>query len=188
MEDLKLEIKEFDDFVKLNKQKNGSLKYYDIREYINVMNDRFLDATRASFLLLENRYDYPAIMLIRSLIENTAIIFKLLSEINKTLDLNESKKIQQILYGTRQDNGIQSINILTLIENLDKNYSILRGFAEFYSHFSEYVHPNFNGVLLSYSDNKGRMGLSGREMTINFFRSIIKIYIEIVSRLGEKLI
>ncbi len=116
---------------------------------------RTTDFCECVFILIQNNKFIPSFVLIRSIIENLAvlnylsvIIFKAINE--KSVKEFDNEIMIQIL-GTRDDNENEywSKNILTLLEKLDKRYA---NFMNYYSILSEIAHPNHDGLLNVYSD------------------------------------
>lgn len=116
---------------------------------------RTTDFCECIFILIKNNKFIPSFVLIRSIIENLAVLNYLSVIILKAINEKSIKEFDneimiQIL-GTRDDNENEywSKNILTLLEKLDKRYS---NFMKYYSILSEIAHPNHDGLLNVYSD------------------------------------
>jgi hypothetical protein len=127
---------------------------FKVHSFIEIMSLRMLDFSEAAFLLIENDHVIPSLPIIRALFENIAIVYRIKSSIDKSLEENKLDNgfddlITKIVFGTRDNDEILAINILTQIDKLDKEYS---GIRKFYDSISEFVHPNCDGVLGSYSE------------------------------------
>jgi hypothetical protein len=115
-----------------------------------------------------DRKDFSvAAILTRALMENTALLFRLVDIfINRqTLTKQElNDQIMQLAFGTREwSDGPQAINILTCVGHADKK---VEGLQNTYNSLSEYAHPNWKGVLGLYSklDQENHIAYFGREM------------------------
>lgn len=94
------------------------------------------------------RHDYAASMiLIRSIIENSALVWRLKS-ILESRSKNDAAKIHEILdkmlMGWKGDPEFpEAFNVLTLVDHLDRE---VPGVRKSYDSFSEHAHPNYRGV------------------------------------------
>lgn len=129
---------------------------FKAHSFMEVMNLRMIDFSESAELLIKNNHIIPSLPLIRALFENIAITNRVVASVeesllNNKLDENFDELISKILFGTKIEEAdeIPAINILTQIDKLDKNYSGLR---KFYDSLSEFVHPNSDGVIGSYSE------------------------------------
>jgi hypothetical protein len=127
---------------------------FKVHSFIEIMNLRMLDFCEASYLLINRNHIIPSLTLIRALFENVAVTYRISSAIDKSLYSNKMTEnfddlITKISLGTRYDNDMSAINILTNIEKLDKKYN---GIKKFYDDLCEFVHPNWDGVEGSYSE------------------------------------
>jgi hypothetical protein len=126
-----------------------------------------------------------AVTMARSLIETAALIFDLTEGIKKAVRVRDLPAVDNLvnkrLLGTRdatllkQGAGFEAANILSLIDKLDRFDRNLHkakvgsvGARKRYDILSEYVHPNFHGVLQLYGEldtanNSVRFGTSDRE-------------------------
>ena len=133
---------------------------FKVHSFIEIMNLRMIDFSESAQILLKNDKVVPAASLIRSLFENAAITNRIAIAVeeslkNKKLTDDFDNLITRIKFGTRYDDEIVSINVLTQIDKLDKQFN---GFRKFYDSLCEYTHPNWDGVEGSYSelDEKNR--------------------------------
>lgn len=127
---------------------------FKVHSFIEIMNIRMIDFCESADLLIKNNHIIPSLSIIRALFENLAIIYRISSSINKSietnlLDENFDELITKISFGTKYDDDLIAINILTQIDKLDKEYN---GIRKFYDSLSEFVHPNCDGVIGSYSE------------------------------------
>ncbi len=125
-----------------------------VHSFIEIMNLRMLDFSEATQLLLKRDKVVPAIPLIRSLFENTAITNTLVKAVESSISNNKLTNdiddlITKIKFGTRYNDEIVSTNVLTQINKLDKQFNGLR---KYYDALCEFTHPNWDGVEGSYSE------------------------------------
>jgi len=127
---------------------------FKVHSFIEIMNLRMLDFSESVQLLFKQNKIVPAIPLIRSLFENVAITNRIVIAVESSL-LNEKLTndfddlITKIKFGTRYTDEIVSINILTQIDKLDKQF---KGLRKYYDALCEFTHPNWDGVKGSYSE------------------------------------
>ena len=101
---------------------------------------------------IENKQIVSSSLLIRALFETVSVFGYIYYKI---LAFNENKNLKEfdtiianILYGSRdKSTDYVSINILTMIDTIDKEYPTYRST---YDRLSEYSHPNFIGASLLY--------------------------------------
>jgi hypothetical protein len=99
----------------------------------------------------------PAIILTRAIIENAAVLFGLISAIEKFLrspDLAREKRLDDFLMkalmGARwEDHPVKAEQILNLIDDTDK---AIPGFRNMYDMLSEFAHPNWSGLHGSFGE------------------------------------
>jgi len=113
-----------------------------------------LDFSEAAQLLLKQDKVVPAIPLVRSLFENVAITNSVVNAVESSLSNNKLTNdfddlITKIKFGTRYSDEIVSINVLTQIDKLDKQFNGLR---KYYDALCEFTHQNWDGVEGSYSE------------------------------------
>ena len=127
---------------------------FKVHSFIEIMNLRMFDFSESVQLLLKQNKVIPAIPLIRSLFENVAITNRIVNAVdssllNKKLTNDFDDLITKIKFGTRYNDEIVSINVLTQIDKLDKQFNGLR---KCYDDLCEFTHPNWDGVEGSYSE------------------------------------
>jgi hypothetical protein len=167
---------------------------FKVHSFIEIMNLRMLDFSEAVQLLLKQDKVVPAIPLIRSLFENVAITYRVISAVESSLSNNKLTNdfddlITKIKFGTRYKDEIVSINILTQIDKLDKQFNGLR---KYYDALCEFTHPNWDGVEGSYSelDEVKRCTYIQKIITtdhslIDFFQTCFLLIISIFSGSAE---
>lgn len=108
----------------------------------------------------------PALILVRALIETTAVMHVLCDEVEKALEEGKlesiDESIDQFLFGGRAvDIGYKSLNVLTFIDKVTRQIS---PFRTEYDQLCEFSHPNWSGCMGSYSTiaNDGLTLLLGR--------------------------
>ncbi len=96
----------------------------------------------------------PFLLTVRACLETAALIFSLNRYIESALNSDSldqlTGQLQRTALGSRDaTTEFGSVNILGAIDKLEKSYP---GIRKHYKNLSEYCHPNFEGVLCSYSD------------------------------------
>ena len=136
---------------------------YKVMNFVNSMNWRMKECGEGALLLLESDYTHPALMLIRSAMENAAIIISLADVIDdvierKNVSAETGKKLMLLLFGNnyRKDDPFTGIDDkLYKAERIGKHVKraeeLYPGFQRYYSYLCEFVHPNYDGVSQSYS-------------------------------------
>lgn len=96
----------------------------------------------------------PAFILIRSVVETTAVLSRLTSELESFLESKDIDTLDEFLIkgldgGRKGDERatVASINVMTLVNHMDKQFE---GFRNMYDVLCEYAHPNFMGTLDSF--------------------------------------
>lgn len=165
---------------------------------------RIYDLSETIQLLINNDKYIPSILLVRACIETTALLFSTSERLNKSLIANNFAELSQFLdraiLGNRLKNktldtiDLQSVNVLTCIEALEKRMESLR---DFYDIFSEYAHPNMHGVVGSYSkfdpdDNTTHYGIYDKanmlKIAIESLVIILNEFISIYETFGENIL
>lgn len=116
---------------------------------------RIADLSDAVIKLYKLEKIVPAIIMIRSVFETSAVLFRLfikLKNVSKTGDLHDINDfLNKHLFGGRnKDAPVKSYNILTAIDHTDKEFE---NFRIAYDDLSEFAHPNWSGLMGAYSDS-----------------------------------
>jgi hypothetical protein len=112
------------------------------------------DLLAQSYLLHQHEHALGARILLRSAFESLATLIYLNQHIQEVIDgkLNFhifGKKVSRLLIGSKIDKeGVQSINILTVLNKCEKRYA---GLTTLYGHLSESAHPSLEGLCIGYS-------------------------------------
>lgn len=127
---------------------------YKIHSYVELLNLRMTDYAESCLLLFTSNHIVPAISLIRAMFENDSILYRVSILVEETTELGKLPKdlddtITNIIYGTRYNEDCKSVNILTYLKKLDKEYPKI---LNFYEDLCEFVHPNWDGVQGSYAE------------------------------------
>lgn len=127
---------------------------YKVHSLVESMNCRIIDFCESIDLLIKTNHIVPAILLIRSIIEVTAIIYRISYSVDKSIENNKlivdfDDLIMNLNFGTRYGSDYKAINIITHIDKLNKKYNVI---SNFYNDLSEFVHPNWDGVQGSYTE------------------------------------
>lgn len=136
---------------------------YKVMTFVNSMNWRMKECAESAILLLESNYTHPSLMLIRSAMENAAIIVKLADIVADVIERKEivdadDEDLMRLLFANnyRKDEPIigeydecyKAERIGKHVKRADELYP---GFKRYYGYLCEFVHPNYDGVNLSYS-------------------------------------
>lgn len=129
---------------------------FKVHSFMEIMNLRMIDFSESAELLIKNNHIIPALPIIRALFENIAVTYRIVTAVEKSLENNKlevnfDELITKISFGTKinEPDEIAATNILTQIDKIDNEYNGLR---KFYDSLSEFVHPNSDGVIGSYSE------------------------------------
>jgi len=115
---------------------------------------RIADLSDAAISLYKSSKIVPAIIMIRSVFETSAVLFwlfKKLKHVSETSDLDDINDfLNKHLFGGRDENApVESYNILTAIDHTDKEFE---NYRIAYDDLSEFAHPNWSGLIGAYSD------------------------------------
>lgn len=147
---------------------------YKILSIREIFLHRTYDFAASSRLLFDNMRIVPAILLVRSIMETNAIIYRindLSGNAIKSKDPNDlDNEAMVVLCGTRDPEELEykSKNILSYIEKIQKSYP---DYKYIYDTLSEFVHPNHDGCLGAYGqvDDKAKITYLGFDMEHNHF-------------------
>ena len=106
----------------------------------------------------------PLMMTVRAAMETGALLYLLDKKIAAAIESEDTKELEVFLkkatIGSRNsDTEIDAVNILTALDHMSKKFPPVR---KYYDNLSEFCHPNFAGVLASYSrlsEDKTRLEL-----------------------------
>lgn len=103
--------------------------------------------------LFKSQQLIPAFLVVRALMETVALLYHLHKRIVFAIDQGKIAQLEKFLetaaLGSRDDaTPIKATNILTALDKLNSEYG---GVRKMYDSLSEFCHPNFSGVLASYS-------------------------------------
>ena len=124
---------------------------------------RYYDLAKNSESLSKEAAVIPALILARAAFETAALLYYTYTKIDtvvKTGDVSEIDDIlMRIMFGEKrqqitEDANISAVNILTVIDLLDKEMKKLgvQGVRALYDDLCEFAHPNFSGALGTYAD------------------------------------
>jgi len=151
-----------------NREYSQTAKYpFKLMSFINSMNWRMYETARAAILLMENNLVLPSLGLVRACWENMAVTYELMVLVRtccekSIIDDSVDVTLMRAMFSNRYEKGDQYVsaehyeafkdyrakNILTLIQKVEKDYPETKNF---YSNLCEFVHPNGDGVVGSYS-------------------------------------
>lgn len=95
----------------------------------------------------------PFILVVRAAMETAALLYMLDKKVETAIETSKGDELEEFLrkatIGSRNnDTEVTSINTITALDHLSKKYPHIK---KFYDDLSEFCHPNFAGVLASYS-------------------------------------
>ena len=128
----------------------------------NTLIHRVAHLSFESIELQEKNFFLSSLIIARSALETAALLFFLDKKIESSIRINKTEElesfIEKALIGSRNgDTEKESLNILTAIDHIEKEY---QEFGYFYRDLSEYAHPNFAGLLGAYtrlSEDKNKL-------------------------------
>jgi hypothetical protein len=115
---------------------------------------RVVDLAEATILLWTNKRWLMSVIGARSMLETTALIHYVVSEIEKAVEARDITKLdaiamQQTFSMRKGDAEFPATQILTAIDRATK---VLPEFRELYELLSEYAHPNSDGHYFFFAD------------------------------------
>ena len=147
-----------------NKEYSNLSKHpYKIMTFINAMNWRMKECAEAAVLLFESELTHPALMLVRSAMENAAITIKLSDIVREAIEKKEvtdrdGDSLMRLLFAnnySKNDSFIEPDDERWKAERIGKHVkradALYPGFKSYYGNLCEIVHPNSDGVGQSYS-------------------------------------
>lgn len=209
MEEIKNLIKELESFCVDNMPERyyaNSSKYpYKLMLFLNSLNLRMNECGESAVILLEKGFTLPALVLIRTMMENTALLYDAYKLVKTTIDnnrINENtdSKLMQLLFANQypkescdpSDLEMRATRVGVLNSQIDDDYP---GWKTYYGCLCEFVHPNSDGVISSYSEiieNEAVLfypRLTTKHCLYNLFIVILKlsivIYLEKVKYIKE---
>ncbi len=136
---------------------------YKLMSFVNSMNWRMKECAEAAVQLFKSDLTHPALMLVRSAMENAAITITLADVVNEVVDRKkvikaDDDRLMRILFGNnypKDDSFIEPCDDYLKAERIGKHVrraeELYPRFRDYYSYLCEYVHPNYDGVSQSYS-------------------------------------
>ena len=142
-----------------------SLILYQVVYLRDTLAHRIRDLSEKAVPLFESSQLMPAFLVTRALLETVSLLYELHRKVASAIDRKEVKQLDEWLerasLGRRNvDTEITAPNILSALDSMNAEYA---GVREMYDQLSEFCHPNFAGVLASYSrlNDTGNMLLLG---------------------------
>lgn len=130
-----------------------SLTLYQVVCLRDTLAHRIRDLSENTAQLFESNQLIPAFLVTRALLESVSLLYNLHKKIVSAIDRKDvnqlDKWLERVTLGRR--NVVTEItppNILNALNSIDEKYA---GVREMYDQLSEFCHPNFAGVLASYS-------------------------------------
>lgn len=152
------------------------LKLIIIREALLHRVSDMADGARAMF---EERRAAPAVLLVRAAMETTALMHRLVSKLREGIAATSATDLEALTMDTLFANRIKgkphpAASVLTTVKKLGASFGAGDGLLEQYEALSEWAHPNWAGVMQTYSrtvDPSPPPGLS-RRAVVTFGRSL----------------
>lgn len=128
---------------------------------------RVIELSNISIEMIDSCKYIAAAILIRSIMETTAMLYYVLEKVQKVTEETEvgdvDDLIMRVMLGCNEKEGLEKpINVLTAINKIDKwlnkikpksaNANTKDPFMVLYSSLSEYTHPNWLGGLCVYGE------------------------------------
>ena len=135
-----------------------SLRLFDVWRQVSLR--RIVDlADGAEAFFLEERL-VPACALTRSVVETVALEYMVWKKLAVLIDTADARGVHTLLMSVvfgrrdkRDDWPNKSVNVLTAVDHLDKQFP---GFRSEYDRLSEYLHPGLAGGYGAYVRTEGR--------------------------------
>lgn len=134
-----------------------SLRLYDVWRQVSLR--RIVDLADGAELFFRTGRLVPGCVLTRSVLETVAIqytVWKKLTKQIETVDVRSAHTLLMSVVFGRRDKGDDwpnmSMNVLTAIDHLDKQFPVFRSD---YDHLSEYLHPGLKGGYGAYVRTEG---------------------------------
>ena len=152
---------------------------FKVHSYIQTMNLRMADFYEATDLLINSNHIIPSLTLIRTIFENVASTYRISSAIDNSIKSNKLTEdfddlITKISFGTRYESDVKAINIMTNLDQLDKEFN---GIRKIYEDLCEFVHPNSDGVEGSYSELNEQNGYTDIFKVITKEHSVFDFFV-----------
>lgn len=115
---------------------------------------RVSDLASPAVDLFEQGRLIPAVLLTRGVIETVAVAFSLHKALERFAGSHDVAAfddflMQSLMGGRLQDSSHRAINIVTLVQHVEKS---IPGFESSYNSLSEFAHPNWAGMLGAFGE------------------------------------
>lgn len=113
---------------------------------------RVLNLSETAYDLIQKDEFVPALILIRSILESTAVLYTIKENVANCLEKENigdfDDTIMRVIFGSRdKSTSLEAVNVLTMIDKWDKKTKLVR---KIYNDLCEFSHPNCSGVEASY--------------------------------------
>lgn len=130
-----------------------TLTLYQVVYLRDALAHRIRDLSEKTVPLFESNQLIPAFLVTRALLETVSLLYELHKKVVSAIDRKEVRQLDEWLeratLGRRNvDTKITAPNILSALDSMNTEYA---GVREMYDQLSEFCHPNFAGVIASYS-------------------------------------
>ena len=116
------------------------------------------ELTKTAFDLYQQRKLVPGLVIVRAAFETAALLYYVCKKLREAVQTKKGDNIDEmlmkVLFGQRRNGTeVQAINILTVIDHLDKETRIDgNGCVRYlYDELCEFAHPNWNGTAGCYA-------------------------------------
>lgn len=130
-----------------------SLTLYQVVCLRDTLAHRIRDLSEKVAPLFESNQLMPAFLVTRALLETVSLLYELHKKVVSAIERKEVNQLgawlERVALGRKNVEGaITPPNILNALDSMNAEYA---GVREIYDQLSEYCHPNFAGVIASYS-------------------------------------
>jgi len=122
---------------------------------------RTIELTEAAIREVNHRHMVTSALLARGTLETSCLLWDVMRQVESVVEKDDTAHVKELLetlskslLGSKAkdmmvDESIVARNVLTIIERLSKKLSVpLEGF---YSRLSEFAHPNYHGMMATYT-------------------------------------
>ncbi len=121
---------------------------WNLQCYVQLALHRVVDLSSETCNAWNSKKPVVAIILVRAVIENCAYLYDIASKLRMNIQNNDFQSIHDLIInrmmGSRTIKGSQeSVNVMTVIDKVDKT---IAGFRDHYEFLCDFCHPNYSGM------------------------------------------
>lgn len=121
---------------------------WNLQCYVQLALHRVVDLSTETSNAWNSKKPVVAIILVRAVIENCAYLYDIASKLRMNIQNNDFQSIHDLIInrmmGSRTIKGLQeSVNVMTVIDKVDKT---IAGFRDHYEFLCDFCHPNYSGM------------------------------------------